>query len=91
MDFNGWLFSALFLLGVSILIGFFATKKPGFGRYATSSLVIISVLIFSVLLFAAGKIDEKVISNILFSALGFAGGLFATRESNGGAGTEHEK
>lgn len=83
MELDTWSFAGIFVIGLSMVLGFFITKKPGFGRYATSSLVIIAVLAFSCLLFASGKLDEKIISNIFFSALGFAAGLFTSRESTG--------
>lgn len=85
MDANAWLLLALFIVGVVALIGFFATKTKGFGRYATSALLLLLVLVVSALLFAAGRLEGQVLANILFAIIGFAGGLFTGPSAPGGA------
>lgn len=75
---------AVFLLGASALWGFFRTKKDGFGRYTASALIIILVLTITAIFFSQGKIDEKLISNILFAVVGFAGGLVTSSKGSSG-------
>lgn len=76
------LMTAIFILGGASLYGFFRTKTEGFGRFTTSTLLIILVVTISSLLFAAGKLDNQIMANVLFAVFGFAGGLFTSR--NGG-------
>ena len=80
MDITLWLLLALFIVGVVGLLGFFITKTKGFGRFATSTFLMLLVMVVSALLFAAGKLDANVIANILFAVTGFAGGLFTGKE-----------
>lgn len=82
MDNNAWLTLGLLVLGVVALIGFFCTKAKGFGQYATSTLLLILVLIMSTLLFAANKLTSESLLNIFFAIIGFAGGLFTSKDSN---------
>ncbi len=73
---NCWLVVAIFIVGIGSLIGFFATKTKGFGRFATSTFLIILALTLSALLYAGGKLDGQIMANILFAVIGFSGGLF---------------
>ena len=43
MDTN-WLFVAVFIVGITALIGFFVTKTKGFGRFATSTFLLLLVV-----------------------------------------------
>ncbi|PHS33797.1 MAG: hypothetical protein COA92_04690 [Sulfurovum sp.] len=81
MDSVNWLSIAIFVLGIIVLVGFFITKAKGFGRFSTSVVLLFLVLILSTLLYANGKLDEKVIASILFAVFGFAGGLFTNKGS----------
>jgi len=81
MDTNGWLLLAILIVGLVSLLGFFCTKKKGFGRFATSSFLILLVVVITALLFAAGRLEGQVVANIFFAVIGFAGGLFTGRES----------
>lgn len=81
MDASAWLLLAIFIVGMVALIGFFGTKTKGFGRFATSTFLLLLVVIVSALLFAAGKLEESVLANIFFAVIGFAGGLFTARET----------
>ena len=83
MDVTSWLILAVVVVGLVALIGFFRTKKAGFGRFATSTLLMILIVVITALLFAAGRLEAPVIANIFFAVVGFAGGLFT--------GTEVEK
>jgi len=82
MTINKWLMVAIFLLGAASLIGFFKTKKEGFGRFTTSTLLILLVLIFAVLMYVGGLLEGQVMANVLFAVLGFSGGLFTSNKGN---------
>lgn len=73
---------AIFILGAGCLIGFFITKTAGFGRFTTSTFLIILVLTISALLYAGGKLEGQVMANVLFAVFGFAGGLFTSKNGN---------
>lgn len=77
-----WLLLAVFVIGVTALVGFFATKTRGFGRFATSAFLLLLVVIISALCCAGDKLDAGVFSNLLFGVVGFAGGLFSRKERN---------
>lgn len=72
---------AIFLLGVTVIVGILATKKPGFGKFTTSTLLLAMVFVAAALFFAAGKIDSPLFGQISFAVLGFAGGLLANKEA----------
>lgn len=76
------LMAAIFILGAGALIGFFKTKKKGFGRFSTSVFLILLVIVISALLYAAGKLESQVMANVLFAVFGFAGGLFTSKDGN---------
>ena len=80
MDTNAWLLLAVFVVGLVALIGFFATKTMGFGRFATSTFLLVLVVVVSGLLNAANRLDSQVLANIFFAVIGFAGGLFTSKE-----------
>ncbi|MEW5746757.1 MAG: hypothetical protein AB1805_15110 [Nitrospirota bacterium] len=80
MDITAWLLIAIFCIGIISLIGFFVTKTKGFGRFATSSFLLLLVIVVSSLFYASGKLDAQVFANILFAVIGFAGGLFTGKE-----------
>lgn len=82
MDTSGWLLLAVLVVGLVALLGFFSTKKKGFGRFATSSFLLLLVLTITALLFAAGRLDGQVVANVFFAVIGFAGGLFTGRDSD---------
>lgn len=77
-----WLLIALSVLGAGALIGFFCTKTEGFGRFTTSTLLILLVLVISSLCYSAGKLEGQVMANVLFAVFGFAGGLFTSKNGN---------
>ncbi len=82
MTSDDWLLIGIFVLDVGALIGFFCTKTEGFGRFTTSTFLIILVLVISSLLYAAGKLEGQVMANVLFAVFGFAGGLFTSKNGN---------
>ena len=77
-----WLMIAIFILGAGSLIGFFITKTAGFGRFTTSTFLIILVVTISALLYSSGKLDGQIMANVLFAVFGFAGGLFTSKNGN---------
>lgn len=79
MDIDCWLMLAVFILGSGSLIGFFVTKTSGFGRFTTSTLLVILVVTVSSLLYAGGKLEGQIMANVLFAVFGFAGGLFTSK------------
>ncbi len=75
--------TTVMLLGIFLftLARFFETKKVGFGRFNTSTLVIIlSLMVTTVVLLIDDKSSDDVIK-IIFAVIGFAGGLFAGKDS----------
>jgi uncharacterized protein YebE (UPF0316 family) len=80
METNCFLIPAIFVFGVVALIGFFVTKTKGYGRFATSTFLLLLVVFVSALLFSAGKLDAQIFSNLCFAVIGFAGGLFQGRD-----------
>lgn len=74
--------TSVLLIGLIALTGFFATKTKGYGRFATSTFLILLTLILSALLYAAEKLDHQIMANIFFAVIGFAGGLFTGAESS---------
>ena len=76
---------AVSILGVVALIGFFATKTKGFGKYGTSSLILILVLVTTAILLVGGYIDAQLAGHVLLALAGFAGGLVAGKGSAGDA------
>lgn len=80
MTINCWVIIAIFILGAGSIVGFFVTKKPGFGRFTTSVLLILLVVTISSLLYASDNLDSQVMANILFAVFGFAGGLFTSKQ-----------
>jgi len=91
MDLALLLLLAVVLIGLAALIGFFRTKLKGFGRFATSALLMLLVVIVTALFFAAGKLEAPVVANILFAVVGFAGGLFTGKDVENSKGAPHEK
>ena len=82
MTVDYWLMLAIFVIGAGSLIGFFATKTEGFGRFTTSVLLIVIVVTIASMLYVGGKLESNVMANILFAVFGFAGGLFTSKNGN---------
>ncbi len=62
-------------LGVATVIGIFSTKTPGWGRYSTSTLLLVLALFVAANFLLIGKIEASVFLNIMFAIIGYAGGL----------------
>ena len=67
---------AVALVSVAALVVFCRTKKPGFGRFTTSTFLLLVVVSLAAVLAAAGKIDGSETTGILLAIIGFAAGLF---------------
>jgi len=80
MDTNTWLLIAVSVIGIATLIGFFVTKIEGYGKFTTSIFLMLIVIIFTAIFFAAGKIQLEFFSNILFAVIGYAGGLITSKK-----------
>jgi ABC-type multidrug transport system permease subunit len=75
-----WMALGVFLLGVAVLVGIFATKTPGFGRFSAGVLLLAFGITIAGLFFAFAKIEASIFANVLFAVIGFAGGLLANRQ-----------
>lgn len=73
---------AIFIVSLIGLIGFLITKKEGFGRFNTSTLLLLMVITISSLLFISDFLDDNTMENLIFAIIGFAGGLFTGRDEN---------
>ncbi|HMD30925.1 MAG TPA: hypothetical protein VKG84_03370 [Candidatus Acidoferrales bacterium] len=62
-------------LGIAAIIGIFATKTPGWGRYSMSTLILALALFIAADFLLIGKIVASVFLNITFAIVGYAGGL----------------
>lgn len=88
---TNWLLLTTFALGMTAVIGFFVTKTRGFGRFATSTLLLLLVLVLSCVFYAGDKMEAPMLSNLLFAIIGFAGGLFAPRDKSSDDTDEQKK
>ncbi len=80
MENTRWQVIGLTVFAVATMIGIFATKTPGFGKYSTS-VVLLSVVVFIASFFLLfGLINSQVFVNILFAVAGFAGGLISAKK-----------
>ncbi len=75
-----WLLASVFTIGLISIVGFFTTKTKGFGRYATSTFLILITIIIASLLFSTGKLEKELMGNLIFAVIGFSGGLFIGKE-----------
>lgn len=82
MDTDNALIVAVAVVGAIALVGFFRTKAAGFGRFTTSTFLILLSLVLSALFFAAraGKFDGQAFSSVVLAVIGFAGGLFTAKQ-----------
>lgn len=63
MTINEWLMIAIFIIGAGSLLGFFKTKKEGFGQFTTSVLLIIIVVTIASLMYAAGELEGNIVQD----------------------------
>jgi hypothetical protein len=90
MDTNAILVICVGVLGAGTLFGFFKTKKPGYGPYNTSTLLLLLVVVVSALTAVSCKLEPQTIANIFFAVIGFAGGLFGRKMAGSGAKNKPE-
>ncbi len=73
----GAVMAGVFLL---VLLGFFITKTPGFGRFTTSTLLITLALMIASVAFMFGGVSGDDITKIVIAIIGFSGGLIARKD-----------
>jgi hypothetical protein len=71
---------AITIFAAVTLIGIFATKTKGFGKYTTSLLLLVIVLFLSSFFLVLGKIEPTMFANVLFAVAGFGGGLLSAKK-----------
>jgi hypothetical protein len=62
------------------LIGVFWTKTAGWGKYSSSTLILVLAVFISTILLVLGKLAESSFVNVLFAIVGYAGGLIGSRK-----------
>ena len=92
-EFQEWVLVSVVAINLVALIGFFLTKQSGFSRSSTSTLLLLLVVGSGGILLASGSLSgelRQAFAYIFFAVIGFAGGLFAGRDtgSTQQAGTE---
>ncbi len=65
-----------------VLDGFFKTSKGGFGRFTSSTLIIIIVLMVSLIALLLGGINGDDITKIILAIIGFVAGVVAGKEAS---------
>ena len=83
-EFQEWVLVSVVAINLVALIGFFLTKQSGFSRSSTSTLLLLLVVGSGGILLASGSLSEdlrQVFAYIFFAVIGFAGGLFAARDT----------
>ena len=83
-EFQEWVLIAVAAINLVALIGFFFTKGPGFSRSSTSTLLLLLVVGSGGILLASGNLPgemRQVFANIFYAVIGFAGGLYAARDT----------
>jgi anaerobic C4-dicarboxylate transporter len=75
-----------FILSLLVIVVFaiaiwktFAHMKAGFGPFNTSVVIIILVLFVATTFVLFGKVEWQSVANLIFSIVGFAGGLLAKK------------
>lgn len=92
-EFQEWVLVSVVAINLVALIGFFLTKQSGFSRSSTSTLLLLLVVGSGGILLASGSLSgelRQAFAYIFFAVIGFAGGLFAGRDTGSAqqAGTE---
>ena len=83
-EFQEWVLVSVVAINLVALIGFFFTKGAGFSRSSTSTLLLLLVVGSGGILLASGSLPgemRQVFANIFFAVIGFAGGLYAARDT----------
>jgi len=81
---SDWAAIAVSIVWVAALVGFFRTKKEGFGRFTTSTLLLLLVAGSAAVLCASGRLEVQTLVNIFFAIIGFASGLFTKGDKDEG-------
>ena len=83
-EFQEWVLVSVVAINLVALIGFFLTKQSGFSRSSTSTLLLLLVVGSGGVLLASGSLPgelRQAFAYIFFAVIGFAGGLFAGRDT----------
>jgi uncharacterized protein YebE (UPF0316 family) len=70
----------LTVVGLGTVAGFFYTKTAGWGKYSTSTLVLVLALFIAAILLVLGKLESSSFANVLFAIVGYGGGLIAGKK-----------
>lgn len=80
-DITAWQIIIISIIGIIAIVGFFMTKTSGFGKFTTSTCLLILTMVIAAILSLDNKIDNNM-ANLLFAIIGFAGGLFTSKENS---------
>lgn len=80
MDKDIWVLGALLVVGLVAIIGFFTSKSAGFGPFTTGILLLLLAVVTASLLSSVGRLSDTIMANLLFTVIGFAGGLFTPKK-----------
>lgn len=80
MDKDIWVLCALLVVGLVAIIGFFKSKSAGFGPFTTGILLLLLAVVIASLLYSVGRLSDTIMANLLFTVIGFAGGLFTVNK-----------
>lgn len=72
--------SVTVVFGIAIR-GFIQTKTAGWGPFSTSTMLLLLILFLAAIALASGRAQWADISGLLLAVAGYAGGLFAKKES----------
>lgn len=68
------------------LLGLLKTKKPGWGPYTMSLMILTLVIFTAAVAFALDRIDWPSVSGLLLAVAGYAGGLLSKPEDKPSSG-----
>lgn len=63
------------------MVGIFRTKTPGFGRYSSSLVILLSVVFVASLFLLLDQLTSQIVGNLLFAIAGYAGGLIGGKKA----------
>jgi hypothetical protein len=68
-------------VAIVTLIGVFWTKTEGWGKYSSSTLILVLAVFITTILVVLGKLGESSFANIIFAIVGYAGGLIGSKKA----------
>ena len=72
-------FVAVSIVFAIALIGYFTTKAAEHGRLTPAAIILMLVLYAAFAAFSMGKLEAGILTNLLFAAAGYAGGLMTSK------------